>query len=337
MTTSAWSRGVQRLGVVAVVLAAASAACGGGGSGGDTSPFGTVSDAGTAPEGGGVGTDAGDAGNLIGNKTHSRRSPSRRRAPPSRAPTARRSSSPSPLQAHYTDGSISTLSRRRLVDERLARRRRDRRRGHVHGERRRSAASSTSRPATRARTPSATLDREAAAPAEPAATCRRRRAGAACRARRTPDATVVWAYPYDGTVWPRGLLAAHAAVERRRGDRRLLRAHRQPDLRAAGFHHGDAARPLRSSLLDATTWAQFTDSTSGPTTITVARWDGTAATRHRQADVDHRARVDARHHLLLVEQPGSRAAHQARRRAARRLRQPGRRSTTRASTRRTAA
>ena len=42
-------------------------------------------------------------------------------------------------------------------------------------------------------------------------------------------------------------------------------------------------------LLDATTWAQLTDSTSGTTTVTVARWDGTAATQYREADVDHRA------------------------------------------------
>jgi hypothetical protein len=92
-----------------------------------------------------------------------------------------------------------------------------------------------------------------------------------------PDAAVVWAYPYDGTVWPRGLLApilqwnGGAATD-------TYYVH----IKSATFELEDYTKstgaPASQIALDNPTWAQFVDSTSGSTQITVARWDGTTAT-----------------------------------------------------------
>jgi hypothetical protein len=93
----------------------------------------------------------------------------------------------------------------------------------------------------------------------------------------TPDASVVWAYPYDGTVWPRGLLApilqwnGGAATD-------TYYVH----IKSATFELDDytaaTGAPASQVALDNPTWAQFVDSTSGATQITVTRWNGTAAT-----------------------------------------------------------
>ncbi|HEY3816138.1 MAG TPA: hypothetical protein VGL81_03150 [Polyangiaceae bacterium] len=92
-----------------------------------------------------------------------------------------------------------------------------------------------------------------------------------------PDASVIWAYPYDGTVWPRGLLApilqwnGGAASD-------TYYVH----IKSATFELDDytaaTGAPASQVALDNPTWAQFVDSTSGATQISVARWNGTAAT-----------------------------------------------------------
>jgi len=91
------------------------------------------------------------------------------------------------------------------------------------------------------------------------------------------DPAVVWAYPYDGTVWPRGLSApilqwnGGAATD-------TYYVH----IKSATFELDDftaaTGAPASQVALDNTTWGQFVDSTSGAAQLTVARWSGTAAT-----------------------------------------------------------
>jgi hypothetical protein len=92
-----------------------------------------------------------------------------------------------------------------------------------------------------------------------------------------PDASVVWAYPYDGTLWPRGLLPpvlqwnGGAATD-----------DYYVHLVSSTFELDDfttaTGAPSSQVALDATTWEKFVDSTSGATQVTVSRWDGSAAT-----------------------------------------------------------
>src|SRR5208283_39357 len=82
--------------------------CGGGGSGGDFSP-GNEPDAGTLSEGGVVGSDAGDGGSLIGNKTLKAITIS----PAAAAITSTNGSAVSQafkLQALYTDGTVLPIT-----------------------------------------------------------------------------------------------------------------------------------------------------------------------------------------------------------------------------------
>ena len=92
-----------------------------------------------------------------------------------------------------------------------------------------------------------------------------------------PDSSVVWAYPYDGTVWPRGLTApilqwnGGAATD-------IYYVHIQsPTFELDDFTTATGA-PASQVAPDDTTWTEFVDSTSGGTQFSVARWDGTAAT-----------------------------------------------------------
>jgi hypothetical protein len=93
----------------------------------------------------------------------------------------------------------------------------------------------------------------------------------------TPDATVVWAYPYDGTVWARGLLAP--ILQWNGGaptDTYLVH------LKSATFdlqvYTTAPAAPSAQVPLDPTAWQQLTDSSAGAASLTVSRWDGTTAT-----------------------------------------------------------
>ncbi len=91
-----------------------------------------------------------------------------------------------------------------------------------------------------------------------------------------PDTTVVWAYPYSGTVWPRGLLPpilqwnGGAATD----DYDVVIKSATFELQLFTTATG---APASQIALDATTWGQFTDSTSGSAELTVTRWNGTAA------------------------------------------------------------
>ncbi len=92
------------------------------------------------------------------------------------------------------------------------------------------------------------------------------------------DASVVWAYPYDGTVWPGGLLPP--ILQWNGGattDDYFV------DIKSATFElqllTTATGAPASQIALAAPTWAQLTGSTAGTTTLTVARWDGTTATQ----------------------------------------------------------
>ncbi len=91
-----------------------------------------------------------------------------------------------------------------------------------------------------------------------------------------PDAAVVWAYPYDGTVWPRGLLAPILQWNGGAASDTYYVHIKSATFELENFVAATGA-PASQIALDNPTWAQFVDSTSGATQVSVARWDGTAA------------------------------------------------------------
>ncbi len=102
-------------------------------------------------------------------------------------------------------------------------------------------------------------------------------AQAALQGATAPDAAVVFAYPYDGTVWPRGLLPpilqwnGGAATD-------VYYLHVvSPAFELQQFASATNA-PSSRLPVDPTVWSQLTGSTAGAATVTVARWNGTAAT-----------------------------------------------------------
>jgi len=94
----------------------------------------------------------------------------------------------------------------------------------------------------------------------------------------TSDAAVVWAYPYNGTVWPRGLLPP---ILQWNGGATTDQYY--VDLKSATFElqlfTASTGAPSSQIAIDPTTWQALTSSTSGATTLTVARWNGTVATQ----------------------------------------------------------
>jgi hypothetical protein len=102
-------------------------------------------------------------------------------------------------------------------------------------------------------------------------------AQAALQGATTPDASVVWAYPYDGTVWPRGLLPPLLQWNGGAAADLYSITVTSPTFTLQGYY-GATNAPSSQLQFDATTWQQLVDSTSGQTKITVARWDGTNAT-----------------------------------------------------------
>jgi hypothetical protein len=270
MTTSTWSRGVQRLGVVAVVLAAASAACGGGGSGGDNSTGGSEPDAGTVSEGGLVNTDGGDGGSLIGSKTLQAITIS----PAAAAITSTNGSAASQsfkLQALYTDGTTSPVTS--------------------------SITWTSDSPVVGAIDSTGLYEASGAlgGVVKVSASYMGQNAGASLTVKllvqlnagnlppsvqsglqgaSTPDASVVWAYPYDGTVWARGLLPPTLQWNGGAATDDYYIHVVSPTFELQEFTTATGA-PSSQVLLDATTWGKLTDSTSGTTLMSVARWDGT--------------------------------------------------------------
>jgi WD40-like Beta Propeller Repeat len=94
------------------------------------------------------------------------------------------------------------------------------------------------------------------------------------------DASVVWAYPYSGTVWPRGLLPptlmwnGGAAT-----DDYLVYVHSSTvDLQIFGTATNAPSSQFAFDTPGQPNWERLTDSSSGTTTLTVARWNGSAAT-----------------------------------------------------------
>jgi hypothetical protein len=92
-----------------------------------------------------------------------------------------------------------------------------------------------------------------------------------------PDPGVVWAYPYDGTVWPRGLLPPLLQWNGGGASDIILVHLKNPtfDLEQVG---PAMSAPSSQLAIDAMTWQMFVDSSSGPTSVTVARWNGQGAT-----------------------------------------------------------
>ena len=138
--------------------------------------------------------------------------------------------------------------------------------------------------------------------------CRPRSQGA----ETTPDAVVVWAYPYDGTVWPRGLAPADLQWNGGAADRHLPGAGAEPDVPVRRTTSRPPTRPPSQVPFDPTTWQKLVDSTCGQD----ARSPSPAGTGRPRPPIATQtwtvaAGVDARHHLLLVQRPRPRAAHQA--------------------------
>ena len=136
----------------------------------------------------------------------------------------------------------------------------------------------------------------------------------------TPDATVVWAYPYNKTVFPRGLIGptlqwnGGAAAD-------VYYVHvLSPTFELEMLLHGAAARAVQLRRLRLAEARRLHDRRHADERRALGRHAGHG---DRPAHLDHRAAVDARHHLLLDEQPRSGDAHPARRGDARRLRLPG--------------
>ena len=94
----------------------------------------------------------------------------------------------------------------------------------------------------------------------------------------TADAAVVWAYPYDGTVWPRGLLPPTLQWNGGAATDDYYVDLKSPTFELQLFTTSTGA-PASQIALDPTMWQEFTSSTTGAATLTVARWDGTVATQ----------------------------------------------------------
>ncbi len=91
----------------------------------------------------------------------------------------------------------------------------------------------------------------------------------------TPDTSCVWAYPYDKTVFPRGLLSPPLEWNGG-GAADVYYVHlSSPYFELETF---TTAPPPAKFAFDDVQWQQFTDSTSGAADLFVSRWDGAAAT-----------------------------------------------------------
>lgn len=89
-----------------------------------------------------------------------------------------------------------------------------------------------------------------------------------------PDANVVLAYPYDTTLFPRGVGAAPLMWQGGASSDVYLAHLSSPTFDYQAFFTAAGAR----YDFDAQAWQQFADSTSGAAEMKLARWDGTQAT-----------------------------------------------------------
>jgi hypothetical protein len=89
------------------------------------------------------------------------------------------------------------------------------------------------------------------------------------------DASVVWSYPYDGTVWPRDLEPPTLMWN---GGAATDIYYVRIESATFELEEFSTAPPPAQLIPDTTTWNTFTDSTTGATSFHVARYDGPAAT-----------------------------------------------------------
>lgn len=101
---------------------------------------------------------------------------------------------------------------------------------------------------------------------------------AALGAATAADASVVFAYPYDGTVWPRGILPPTLQWNGGAATDQYLVQVTSPTFTLSLFTPATGA-PASQLALDPSVWQKLTESTTGAATVTVARWDGMTATR----------------------------------------------------------
>ncbi len=91
----------------------------------------------------------------------------------------------------------------------------------------------------------------------------------------TPDPKVAWAYPYDQTVFPRGILESTLMwLGGSVSDQYYIHV-TAPTFELESYTNA----PNRWWDFTTTAWKQFLDTTSGPAEVVVTRWDGAHATQ----------------------------------------------------------
>jgi len=270
---SHWSRGIGLFGMVVLVAAAAAAAgCGGGGGNGgngsdDTGDSGTSLDTGTL-----LSSDAGDGSSLIGNTPNLKGisiSPLQAAITSNNGAAAKQ---PFELHAQWDDGTTSTLTTGTswMVDQPLV--------GAIDNAGLYTANGSLG---ATVHITATYKNQKAAATLTVKLLLQSNVANAppsvqsGLQGATTPDPSVVWAYPYDGTVWPRGL-DSPTLMWNGGGASDVYYVHLvDPTFEYQGFF---SAPPPAQLAIPATPWQKFVDSTSGPAKLTVARFDGTKDT-----------------------------------------------------------
>jgi hypothetical protein len=265
MTKSVWSRAVQLFGVVSLVAAGAAAGCGGGGNG--------FPGNGNGDDGGVVGDDAADGPNFGGDKSIKAISIS-----PLQATIISNNGAPAKqpftLNVQFADGTVATVSTKVAWTSDLPVV------GGIDGTGNYTATGALGGTVRVSATymghaASATLVVKLLLQQNPGNVPPSVQSG--LQGASTPDANVVWAYPYDGTVWARGLRAPTLQWNGGAATDDYYVHIVSPTFELQQYTTATGA-PSSQLLLDATTWGQFTDSTSGAAQVTVARWDGTADT-----------------------------------------------------------
>jgi hypothetical protein len=99
----------------------------------------------------------------------------------------------------------------------------------------------------------------------------------------TKDTQVTWAYPYDATVFPRGVGEAPLMWNGGAATDLYLVTLKSPTFELDSFTTAPAGRydfvaPGTDAGIALGDWAAFVNSTSGPAELKVTRWNGTAAT-----------------------------------------------------------
>jgi hypothetical protein len=272
--STVWTRGVQLLGAAALIAAGlAGAACGSGGSGG-IAPV-AQEDGGTTPP------PKGDAGNLTGNDGSllgSGASVTSITVTPATASVESLGGKPVTqafqVQGHMSDGTTETLTTNVSWSSGQPQI------GAIDGTGLFTAsgalggvvtvqASYKGQNATAALTVKLHLQQNAG---NVAANVQAQLGSAS-----GPDASVVWAYPYDGTLWPRGLLPPILQWNGGAATDDYYVHLKSPTFELESYITATGA-PASQIAIDGATWEKFTDSSEGATSVTVSRWDGTKAT-----------------------------------------------------------